>query len=70
MPLIYLGTAAEIIDILRGPRPAAQYDEHCKGWRWELYLHSARRASAAVNAEVRRMIAQKNATEFQQAAAE
>ena len=68
MPFVVTGTSDQIIELLRGPRPAAQYDEHCKGWRWELYLQSAREASAAVNAEVRRMIAAKNANEFQQAA--
>lgn len=58
---VFTGTAAEIMEVLRGPRPAPQHDEHCKGYQWELYLQSAREASARVSAEVRKMIAEHNA---------
>jgi hypothetical protein len=73
---VFTGTAAEIMEVLRGPRPAPQHDQHCKGYQWELYLQSAKRASAAVNAEARRMIAEINArreareAQIQQLAAE
>jgi len=68
---VFTGSAAEIMEVLRGPRPAPQHDEHCKGYVWELYLQSAREAAAKVNDEVRKMIAQRNAqneTSYAQAA--
>ncbi|WP_291869711.1 hypothetical protein [Bradyrhizobium sp.] len=68
---VFTGTAAEIIELLCGPRPAPQHDEHIKGYQWELYLQSAREAEARVRAEVRLMIAERNAryeTAYRQAA--
>lgn len=58
---VFTGSTAEIIELLCGPRPAPQHDEHVKGYQWELYLQSAREAEARVREEVRLMIAEKNA---------
>lgn len=46
------GSAEEIIDCLFGPR---QHDEHCKGWRWHLYMQGAKRGMDGVWAALREM---------------
>lgn len=42
---IITGPAEDVLEAFRGPQQA---DEHCKGWRWELYMQNAKRADAAV----------------------
>lgn len=58
MNYVVTGTADQIIEFIRGPRPAPQHDEHTKGWRWELYLQSQKQAEANLREEVRKMIAE------------
>ena len=49
------GTAEEISDLLFGPR---QHDEHCRGWRWHLYIADNAKREASMRDELRKMIAQ------------
>lgn len=60
---VVIGTAAEIIDVLRGPRPAPQHDEHCKGYRWFQYLADSEKRMEAVREEARKIIAARRAIE-------
>ena len=54
------GPTEIIIDCLFGP---LQHNEHCKGWRWHLYMADMDKREAAVRAEVRKMIAERRAAE-------
>lgn len=52
LPLVIVGNVEEIRDFLCGPQ---QHDEHCKGWRWHLYVQDDEKRFQNVMAEVRRM---------------
>ncbi|HXI40269.1 MAG TPA: hypothetical protein VNH83_09825 [Bryobacteraceae bacterium] len=66
MPFIVTGTADQIMSVLAGPR---QHDEHCKGWRWEMYIQDNAKRWASVEAALKKMHAERRAREeFQQAA--
>lgn len=67
---VVVGTAAEIIDVLRGPRPAPQHDEHCKGYQWFQYLADSEKRMEAVREEARKIIAARRAREDAAEAAE
>ena len=54
------GTADQIAELLCGPR---QHDEHCKGWRWHLFVRDDNRRYQAVKDEVRKMLVQRRAAE-------
>jgi hypothetical protein len=56
--IIIIGTAAEVIDFLWGPR---QHDEHMKGYRWGQYMADQKKRIAAMNDEARKIIAAANA---------
>lgn len=60
MAFAITGTADQIAELLCGPR---QHDEHCKGWRWHLYVRDDAKRVAAVNDEVRKMLAERRARE-------
>ena len=49
---IIFGTAEEIRDLLCGPQ---QHNEHCKGWRWHLYVQDDAKRWENVKAELRKM---------------
>jgi hypothetical protein len=53
----FIGPTELFVDVLCGDM---QHDAHVKGWRWEAYLASAKRASAAVREEGLRIIAARN----------
>ena len=55
-----VGTTEEIIDIFFGPQ---NHNEHCKGWRFHLYMSDMSKRDAAVRAEVRKMLAERRARE-------
>lgn len=50
--LVVTGTAEQIRAILCGPQ---QHDDHCKGWRWHLYVQDDKKRMDNVMAEVRKM---------------
>lgn len=50
---------AFFVDCLTGPR---QHDEHCKGWRWHVYVGDNSKRMDAVNAAVRDLIAARRVT--------
>jgi hypothetical protein len=58
--MIVTGSTEQIRDILCGPQ---QHNEHCKGWRWELYVRDQRNSRAAreamLMAEVRKIGAER-----------
>lgn len=58
--VVVTGTAAEIMDGLFGPQ---QHAEHCKGWRWHLYIRDCDRRMDNVRAEMRKMSAARRAAE-------
>jgi hypothetical protein len=61
-----IGSVEDIREILCGPQ---DHNEHCKGWRWHLYVQDDKKRMANVMAEVRLMAAERRAREeFQQAA--
>jgi hypothetical protein len=60
MSFVVIGNADQIISVLAGAR---QHNEHCKGWRWHLYVQDDRKRFAAVMAEVRMMAAERRARE-------
>jgi hypothetical protein len=58
----------EILSVISGPTELfiglgfdVQHNEHCKGWRWHLYLQDAKRRAAAMRKEALRLIAQDRA---------
>ena len=57
---IVTGSTEQIIDLLFGPR---QHNEHCKGWRWHMYVRDADKRMDAVRAEMRKMLAERRAFE-------
>lgn len=63
--VVATGSTEEIMEALFGP---AQHDEHCKGWRWHLYMRDVKRGMRAVDDEVRKMIAERRSRESREAA--
>lgn len=61
------GSTEEIIELMFGPR---QHDEHCKGWRWHVYIGDSKKRADSVDAAVRELIAARRAREEIQQAAE
>ncbi len=57
---IVLGTADEIAELLCGPR---QHNEHCKGWRWHMYVQDDAKRMENVMAALRKMHAERRAAE-------
>lgn len=55
------------IDILIGPQ---QHDEHCKGWRWHMYVRDSEKRWEGVKAEMKKMLAERRAAEELMQAAE
>lgn len=62
-----IGSTEAVMEFL-GLSP--QHNEHCKGWRWHLYMQDCDRRMDAVREGARRIIAQARGTEeiIQQAA--
>lgn len=60
MAIVITGSTEAIRDLLFGPQ---QHNEHCKGWRWHVYVKDADKRQAAVDAELRKMIAEHRARE-------
>lgn len=60
MTLSIIGSTEEIRDVLCGPQ---QHNEHCKGWRWEMYMQDMRLRAAAVREETLKIIARARACE-------
>ena len=66
MSYAVIGSAEQIRELLCGPQ---DHNEHCKGWRWHLYVQDDAKRWASVEAELRKMNAERRAREeFQQAA--
>lgn len=55
--MIIIGTPEQIGAILCGEQ---QHDEHCRGWRWHLYVADTKARMRAVDDVARRIIAQTN----------
>lgn len=51
--VVATGSTEEIMEALFGPQ---QHAEHCKGWRWHLYMRGAEKSMDAVRAEMRAMV--------------
>ena len=66
MAFAITGTADQIAELLCGPR---QHDEHMRGYRWHLYVRDDAKRVAAVNAELRKMIAERREAAERRAAA-
>lgn len=49
---IVTGTVEQIRDVLCGPQ---QHDEHCRGWKWHLYVQDDKKRMDNVMAEIRKM---------------
>lgn len=62
-----VGNVEQIRDLLCGPQ---QHDEHCKGWRWHLYVRDDAKRWANVMAEMQKMRAERMAQTITQLAAE
>jgi hypothetical protein len=43
MTYAIIGTTQQVSEFFFGP---PQHDEHCRGWRWELYTRAQRRTQA------------------------
>lgn len=50
---VVYGDTEAVRDWFFGPQ---QHDEHCRGYRWELYMRDQRKCAAAMMEECRRMI--------------
>ena len=67
---------AQIFEVLSGPTELfvaalckpPQHNEHCKGWRWEMYLQDAKLREANVRACALAIMARARRVEFQEAA--
>lgn len=55
-----VGSTGEIIDIFFGPQ---QHNEHCRGWRWHLYMADMGKREASMRAALKQMIAEHRAQE-------
>jgi hypothetical protein len=51
-----IGSVEMIRDILCGPQ---DHNEHCKAWRWEMYIQDDKKRWASVEAELRKMRAER-----------
>lgn len=51
-PFTIIGPTEVVREVLFG---AQQHDEHCKGWRWHLYVQPNAQRWEAVQAELRKM---------------
>lgn len=60
MTYAIIGSAEQIGELLCGPQ---QHNEHCKGWRWHLYVQDNEKRFQNVMAEVRKMAAERRARE-------
>lgn len=58
MPFAVIGTTEQIRDLLCGPQ---QHNEHCKGWRWHLYVQDDKKRMDNVWAELHQMHAERRA---------
>ena len=58
LPTGIIGSTEMIRDILCGPQ---DHNEHCKGWRWHLYVQDDKKRMANVMEEVRKMHAERRA---------
>jgi hypothetical protein len=65
--IVVTGSAEQIRDFLCGPQ---QHNEHCKGWRWHMYVQDNEKRFQNVMAELRKMHAERRAREAYQEAAE
>jgi hypothetical protein len=60
MSFVVVGSAEQIRNLLCGP---PQHDEHCKGWRWEMYVQDNEKRFQNVMAELRKIHAERRARE-------
>lgn len=60
MSFAVVGSVELIRDVLCGPQ---QHNEHCKGWRWHLYVQDNEKRHQAVMDELRRIHAERRARE-------
>jgi hypothetical protein len=67
MSFAVVGSVELIRDDLCGPQ---QHNEHCKGWRWEMYVADNEKRHQAVMDELRRIHAERRAREVYAEAAE
>ncbi|HXJ59406.1 MAG TPA: hypothetical protein VNU68_22410 [Verrucomicrobiae bacterium] len=67
MSYAVIGSAEQIRELLCGPQ---DHNEHCKGWRWHLYVQDDAKRWASVEAELRKMNAERRAREEYAEAAE
>lgn len=51
-PFVLIGSTEQIRDFICGPQ---QHNEHCKGYRWFLYVRDSEARWEAVKAELKRM---------------
>lgn len=56
--VVATGSTEEIMEALFGPQ---QHAEHCKGWRWHLYMRDMQKREDAVWATMRQMLAERRA---------
>jgi hypothetical protein len=64
-PFIVVGSTEQIRDALCGPQ---DHNEHCKGWRWHLYVQDDAKRMANVMAELHQMHAERREYTRQQQA--
>lgn len=55
-PFVVIGPTEIIRDVICGPQ---QHNEHCKGWRWHLYVADNEKRWEAVKAEMKKMHAER-----------
>jgi hypothetical protein len=67
MSFAVIGSTEQIRDLLCGPQ---QHNEHCKGWRWHMYVQDNEKRFQNVMAELRKMHAERRARESLLEAAE
>ena len=67
MSFAVIGSAEQIRELLCGPQ---DHNEHCKGWRWHLYVQDDAKRWASVEAELKKMNAERRAREDYAEAAE
>jgi len=57
-PFVVVGSTEQIRDVLCGP---LQHDEHCRGYRWHLYIKDSAKRMDNVWAELNAMHAERRA---------
>ena len=60
IPFVVISDAEHVRNILCG---MPQHDEHCKGWRWHLYVQDDAKRMANVMDALRKMHAERRARE-------